>query len=135
MLHPKVSAEAAATAIAARLADELPPRRLIVASPDRSLWHRVLGFDSFTPGAEPLAAWLPHDLGDLAVPATPPIAGPLTARRIDAEHLWSAFGWRWTLRVLAWRHPEAELVVAVCPHHCRVPVLRGRTEAVHVPGR
>lgn len=135
VLHPQVPAEAAAAAITARLADELPPRRLLVASPDRPLWQRALGLEGFAAGAEPLAAWLPPDLADLAVPAPPPIAGPLAARSIEAEHLWSALGWRWTLRVLAWRHPDTELLIAVCPHRCHVPDLGGRTEAVHVPPR
>lgn len=135
VLHPRVAAEAAAAAIAARLADELPPRRLLVASPDRPLWQRALGLEGFAPDTEALATWLPQDLADPAEPAPPPIAGPLAARGIEAEHVWSAFGWRWTLRLLAWRYPDTELVMAVGPHRCRVPVLGGRTEAVYVPAR
>ncbi|MGD9754148.1 MAG: hypothetical protein AB7W59_24410, partial [Acidimicrobiia bacterium] len=77
----------------------------------------------------------PDDPLSWAPPDAPPLAGALAVRHLAAEHVWSGLGWRATLHLVAWRHRDAELLLAICPPDRRVPTVGGRTEAVHVPGR
>lgn len=135
VVHPHVDPEHGAAAIAGRLADEFPPRRLLVVSFDRPAWQRALGLDGLAQSLEPLPLWWPDDPAYWSVPATPPLTAPLARRGLHPEHRWSGLGWRTTIRATVWRHPDLELLLAVCPPQHPACERTGRTEVVRVGSR
>lgn len=132
VVHQSVDDHDGAVCIRARIADEYPPRRLVVVTCEPRLIERAVALGGLAfPGDACPALW-PADFS-WPLPERPPLVPELLACCAHVEQVRSALGWRLTLHAMASRHRDAELILAVCPPLTCGPALRGRAETIRVP--
>lgn len=127
VLDRRLAHDDAATLLARRLADELPPDELHVVCITPPAWQQAAGLDPAVACLEGGFVCWPHATITWCTlrPVEPSAVQHLGERGLTATAAWSRTGWRSTLRRTAREHAGRDLLLAMSVTPRRTPAVAG----------